>query len=85
MSAFWGMRNAGLFDSANRYVSRLIEQRVAHYAAGDSLAKRRDLPYDAPLRKAIELLEQGTSQRDLFALAGETLTTTSVTTPPKKP
>jgi carboxyl-terminal processing protease len=73
------------FDAANRYVSRLLEQRVAHYVAGDSTAKRRDLPYDAPLRKAIELLDKGTSQRDLFAMAGETLTSTNHTVPPKKP
>src|SRR5262249_47196686 len=58
-----------LYDSAGRYVNRLLEQRVAHYAFGDSTAKRRDIPYDAPLRKAIELLDKGTSQRELFALA----------------
>src|SRR5262249_4961239 len=46
------------FDGANRYISRLLDQRVAHFAFGDSLAKRRDLPYDAPLRKAIDLLEK---------------------------
>ena len=28
----------------HRYVSRLLDQRVAHYAFGDSTAKRRDLP-----------------------------------------
>jgi len=61
------------YDAAKRYVTRALEQRVAHYAAGDSTAKRRDLPYDAPLRRAIELLEKGTSQRDVFAVAGEPL------------
>jgi carboxyl-terminal processing protease len=73
------------FDGANRYVTRLLEQRVAHYVAGDSTAKKRDLPYDAPLRKAIELLDKGTSQRDLFAMAGETLTSNTRSNPPKKP
>ena len=58
-----------LYDSANRYVGRLLEQRVARFAAGDSTAKRMDLPYDSPLRKAISLIERGSSQKDLLALA----------------
>jgi carboxyl-terminal processing protease len=74
-----------MYDSADRYVNRFIEQRVAHYAFGDSTAKRRDIKYDAPLRKAMELLEKGASQRDLFAMAGEPLTTNRMSAPPKKP
>jgi carboxyl-terminal processing protease len=73
-----------VYDGANRYITRLLDQRVAHYVAGDSLAKRRDLPYDAPLRKAIEMIEKGGSQRELFTLAGETLLP-KATVPPKKP
>jgi len=57
------------WDASARYVDRLLEQRVARFAFGDSAAKRRDLPYDAPLRKAIELLDKGTTQKELFALA----------------
>jgi carboxyl-terminal processing protease len=57
------------YEGAARYVDRLIEQRVARFAFGDSAAKRRDLPYDAPLRKAIDLLDKGTSQKELFAIA----------------
>lgn len=57
------------YDASSRYIDRLLEQRVARFAFGDSAAKRRDLPYDAPLRKAIDLLEKGTSQKELFALA----------------
>jgi carboxyl-terminal processing protease len=57
------------YDAASRYLDRLLEQRVARIVAGDSTAKRRDLPFDAPLRKALELMEKGQSQRDLFALA----------------
>jgi hypothetical protein len=45
---------------------------VARYVAGDSTAKRRDLPFDAPLRKAIEVMEKGESQRDLFTIAAAT-------------
>ena len=50
-------------------MSRVLEQRITRFAFGDSTAKRRDLPYDAPLKRAIELLEKGTSQKDLFTLA----------------
>jgi carboxyl-terminal processing protease len=57
------------YDAASRYVDRQLEQRVARVVAGDSTAKRRDLPFDAPLRKALELMEKGQSQRDLFAVA----------------
>jgi carboxyl-terminal processing protease len=57
------------YDAASRYVDRLLEQRVARFVAGDSSAKRRDLAFDAPLRKAMELMEKGSSQKDLFTLA----------------
>lgn len=57
------------FDSAGRYLDRLLEQRVARLVGGDSTAKRRDLRFDAPLRRAIELMSRGSSQRDLFTLA----------------
>jgi carboxyl-terminal processing protease len=75
------------YDAASRYVTRLLDQRVAHYAFGDSVAKRRDLPYDAPLRKAIDLLDKSTggTQRDLFTAAGETLAANHSPTAPKKP
>jgi carboxyl-terminal processing protease len=62
------------YDAAARYVDRLLEQRVARFAGGDSTAKRRDLPFDAPLRKAVELMEKGTTQKDLFTLAAASQT-----------
>ncbi|HKN65845.1 MAG TPA: S41 family peptidase [Gemmatimonadaceae bacterium] len=62
------------WDASARYIDRLLEQRVARFAFGDSAAKRRDLPYDAPLRKAIELLDKGTTQKELFALASSEAT-----------
>ncbi|MFI5229523.1 MAG: S41 family peptidase [Gemmatimonadales bacterium] len=75
-----------VYNDASRYVNRLLEQRVAHFVAGDSAAKRRDLPYDAPLRKAIDLLDKGGSQRELFATAGESLgAAPQMTNPPRKP
>jgi carboxyl-terminal processing protease len=57
------------YDAAGRYVDRLLEQRVARIVGGDSTAKRRDLRFDAPLTKALELMEKGSSQKDLFTLA----------------
>ena len=73
------------YDAASRYVNHLLDQRVAHYALGDSTAKRRDLQYDAPLRKAIDLLDKGGSQRELFALAGEPLSGQRSVPPARKP
>ena len=58
-----------VFDGAQRYVDRTLEQRVASFAQGDSSAKRRDLQYDAPLRQAISILQKGQTQRELFAIA----------------
>jgi carboxyl-terminal processing protease len=57
------------YDSASRYVNRLLEQRVARLVGGDSTAKRRDLPFDFPLQKALDLMEKGSTQKDLFTLA----------------
>ena len=57
------------YDSASRYVNRLLEQRVARLVGGDSTARRRDLKFDFPLQKALDLMEKGSSQKDLFTLA----------------
>jgi hypothetical protein len=46
-----------------------IEFWVTRYAQGDSAARRRQLPYDAPLRKAIDMMNKGQTQKDLFTLA----------------
>ena len=73
------------YDAASRYVSRALEQRVAHFAFGDSTAKRRDLQYDAPLRKAIGLLSHGGTQRELFVAAGEPLGPSRAPAAQKKP
>jgi carboxyl-terminal processing protease len=50
-------------------IDRLLEARVARVVGGDSTVRRRELKYDAQLKKAIELLNKGQSQRDLFTLA----------------
>ncbi|HVB31843.1 MAG TPA: S41 family peptidase [Gemmatimonadaceae bacterium] len=69
-----------LFAHASRYVDQLIEDRVSRFVEGDSTAKRRELPFDAPLERALHLLDQAKTQQDLFALADA-----KPATPVKKP
>lgn len=58
-----------LFDGAHTQIDRMLEQRVARLAFGDSTARRRSLDDDLQLQKALEILKKGQNQRDLFALA----------------
>ena len=57
------------WDAGLTYVDRLLDNRIARFAFGDSTAKRRDLHDDPQLRKALELLKRGQSQKDLLAMA----------------
>ena len=57
------------YDSASRYIDRLLDQRVAQLMGGDSTAKRHDLRFDAPLRTALDLMEKGSTQKDMLVLA----------------
>jgi carboxyl-terminal processing protease len=57
------------WDASTRYIDTQLEQRVTRLAFGDSTAKRRSLKYDAPLRKAIEVVNRGQTQKDLFTIA----------------
>ncbi|HEY5218274.1 MAG TPA: S41 family peptidase [Gemmatimonadaceae bacterium] len=61
-----------LYDHAPRYLDRLIEDRVSRFVEGDSTAERREIPYDAPLQRAMQLMDKASTQQDLFALAGGT-------------
>ncbi len=61
--------DAAQLSSASHYLDRLIENRVARLAFGDSAAKRRDIDDDVQLRRAIELARKSTTQQDLFASA----------------
>ena len=54
--------------AASSLVDRDLELRVARAAFGDSTVRRRTLNDDPQLRKAIEIIQKGTSQKDLFAL-----------------
>ncbi len=66
---------------APRYLDRLIEDRVSRFVEGDSTAKRRELTDDAPLQRAMQLLDKATTQQTLFAVADSI----RPATPPKKP
>jgi carboxyl-terminal processing protease len=57
------------WDAGRAYVDRLLLNRIARLAFGDSTAKRREVPEDAQLRKAMELLRRGRTTADLLALA----------------
>jgi hypothetical protein len=74
------------WDAGRRYIARTLEQRVTRFAFGDAAAKQRDLAYDAPLRRAIDVLEHGQTQKDLFAIASTLRTADQPSTPaPHKP
>ncbi|MBR9988717.1 MAG: S41 family peptidase [Gemmatimonadetes bacterium] len=57
------------YDAAHPLVDRMLEQRVAALAFGDSAAFRRMAPQDAHIRAAVELLREGRTQQELFAIA----------------
>jgi carboxyl-terminal processing protease len=57
------------FDEARTLIDRMLEQRIAGLAFGDSAAFRRFAPHDAQLRTALELLKQGETQREVFVAA----------------
>jgi carboxyl-terminal processing protease len=56
------------WEAGRAWVDRQIEQRIARVAFGDSTAKRHELNDDVQLRRAIDLVKRGGSQRDLFAM-----------------
>jgi carboxyl-terminal processing protease len=57
------------FDAGGAEIDRLLGSSIARIAFGDSTEKRREVPEDAQLRRALAILRQSQSQRDLFALA----------------
>jgi carboxyl-terminal processing protease len=57
------------WEAGGRWVGQQLERFVMRYAAGDSAAKRRELQFDAPLRRAIDMMKKGQTQKDLFTLA----------------
>ncbi len=57
------------FDAGGGEIDRLLSSSIARIAFGDSTEKRREVPEDAQLRRALAILRQSPSQRELFALA----------------
>jgi carboxyl-terminal processing protease len=58
-----------VYDAGRGYIGRIIKNRVAKVAYGDSAVFRQNIADDVQLRRAIELLQRGGTQRDLFAIA----------------
>ena len=56
------------WNAGTRYVDRLLGDRIARRAFGDSAWKRRDVPEDVQLSRALELLRRGRTTRELIAL-----------------
>ncbi len=56
------------WDAGRRYIDRILGDRIARRAFGDSTAKRRDVPEDVQLMKALELLRRGRTTAELIAL-----------------
>jgi carboxyl-terminal processing protease len=62
------------FEAGGSEIDRLLSSSIARIAFGDSTAKRRDIADDSQLRRSIDLLKRGTTQRELFAVAGQQIT-----------
>ena len=56
------------WEAGRHYVDRILGDRIARRAFGDSTAKRRDVPEDVQLMKALELLRRGRTTAELIAL-----------------
>ena len=61
--------DSATFFAAPGYVDRLISNRVAKAAFGDSTVAKRQFAEDPQIRRAVELLRKGGTQRDLFSLS----------------
>ena len=73
-----------LWASGGRWVSRQLDFAVTRYAFGDSTWVRRDLQNDPELRKALEMMNKGQTQKELFSLAlTAAVKPTNGATPPK--
>ncbi len=58
------------WSAGSRYIDRLLSDRIARRAFGDSTWKRRDVADDVQLTRALDLLRRGRTTRELIALAG---------------
>ena len=58
-----------VYDAGATYIDRQLEYRLTRLAYGDSTLRRRTLPQDSQLQKAVDLLDRAPTQRELFTLA----------------
>jgi hypothetical protein len=58
-----------LYDAGAPAIDRTLRNRIATIAFGDSTAMRMALDDDRQLLRALELLEEGRTQQDLFVIA----------------
>ena len=56
-----------VYDAATPSIDRLITNRVARLAFGDSTAKRMAIKDDAQLLRAIDMIRKNRTQKDMFA------------------
>ena len=61
--------DAAQWDGGSRFITQQLERAVTRYAFGDSAWARRNLPFDPELRKALDMMSKGQTQRELFNLA----------------
>ena len=52
-----------------RWIDQQLEHFVVRYSQGDSAVVRRQMAFDPALLKAIDMMNKGQTQRDLFRLA----------------
>jgi len=57
------------YDQASPEIDRLLGNTVSRLAFGDSTARRRSIPDDLQLSRALQAMKQSQSQQDLFVLA----------------
>jgi len=58
-----------VYDAGAPWVDRYIEGRVAKVAFGEAAAKLHELKDDNQLRRAVDLLHKGVTQKEIFAAA----------------
>ena len=57
------------YEAGSRYIDRLIGTKLASVAFGDSTAKKRAVRDDAQLARALQMITQGETQKELLELA----------------
>jgi carboxyl-terminal processing protease len=58
-----------VWDAGSHYIDRVVDNRISVFAFGDSTAKRRQVPDDRQLVKAMDILKKGATTKELLALA----------------